>query len=842
MKISIMNTITLFIILTSIIGCSKFQETEVFSVKIPSFNSLLKDISKVEYVNGHLNFVIAYNSNDIQILNVNKKTISFHNASVKNVIFSNKTNKFIVTFISNRQNYLTFEKKITRVKDFNNLFFKKINNKLEPFEIIENNYNSESYSIPDIKISTREGKKYIILENGREIGPFEDIEIPSFDAVSRNWWTVARSSKDNYTLIINGVIAVDQANNIGIPSFFGTNFIVDVRKNNTNIILLNYKEIPIQPGELIPPLLQYNRWFAILVSNENYMMIGGEIDNQKYYVLLHSTNPMSYPYLDNYGNSWIIQEGKSKFLVKNYKKVLGPYEDIYSLQLNDKRLVFIYKSQGSWFLKDLGKEYGPFESIGEVFLVGNKILFNYESRGKNYVVYGNKVLGPYTRVIKLKTENHNDIIVFYEDNGKIFISLNGKTNLGPYDEVFWDTFSYKFGNFIFTFRMDNEIYINYSSKIFGPFKKVFMPILSDNGKSWGAGVMMEDNSFFLIFNGKLIGNYVSVDYDTIRINTKYAKWGGISQKNNGYYVSTSYFEMGPFERITQIKFSDDLTSANFISKVSNKYYVFYVRNGNILKKLGPYEMAVFVENDFNSNTIVVKKNKSYFVLNGKELFGPYDYIKSIINGSLYIAKKHKKDILLFNNKSLEMDNIVDIKTISKNRFLIIGFRNGEGILVDLNKNKTNTHTILVKTENLINDSKFSWVIKKNEWQYLLFDGEEIGPFNQIDIKSLKFETKTSSYGVIATKNGKKYIISNLGAIGPFEDIKKYIIVEGNIFYLSKVGNENILSINTKPNYKIKNVIDFDIDYKRYMLSFILLDNNNVVVKTLKLKDLLNLRN
>lgn len=828
----------LTIISVGVVSCGSVGN-EYFSYTLGENEELIPSMSKVEYFNGRLNFVISSSSNNSLFLNINGRLFKLGNSSLERVVLSSMTNNYVVIFVSNNQRFMIYRSKTFRIDASEEVFLGKDN------LVLINKYGYSSSSsgkgneIPDFNIQYKEDGKYIVLDTGQTFGPFLDVELPYLYTDRTNWWIVAKEKNGLYVLIVNGRIVSDKLQSVGIPSFSGKGFVVNVRKDDKHFLLSNFGELYLPFEEVMSPIVNGKNWFLLVRSSNTYFLVGGSLDVLKRYRIFYSsTNNISYPVFDKYGNVWIVEEGSSKYIIKNFRVSFGPYEDTYYLQMSSGDALFAYKNEGSWFVRFRDKNFGPFEFINEILYFEGSLVINFSSNAQNYIFHQNEVLGPFNEIIAL-TKREGRLIVLNYSNG-YYVVIQGQVTLGPYDEVFWNNFSYKNGRFLFSFKSNNMVYINYSSKVYGPFVNVYMPILSDDGKTWGAGVMNENHRFSLVLNGEVVDEYLSVDYESVRFDTKKATWGGVTEKNDGFFVTTSYGEFGPFDKVIQVKFSNDLSKVKFISKIKDKFYAFFVSNGKVFRRLGPYDMAVFINEDFENDLLVVKDGKRFVVYSSVYSNRSYAHLKEIGyfgRRNYVIHRRNGKDVLEVDGKTaIEMDRIVRVMNSEGSSLSVLGI-NRYGMLVRFSGGITNTNSVFVRKEEMLNDTRFFWVYKNNEWEYLIFDGLEIGPFSSIDRDSFRYEPKTKSYGFVATRDKKKFIVSSAGSFGPFESVLKFFVLNGKVLYL--VEDKGVRGLWVNDRRVCEGIIDFDIRYDGKELSFIRQDGRSVSVRTMRVEDLLN---
>lgn len=823
--------VILIIFLISSCGLLQDKGTTILSLKVSE--EILSEPIYVKYVNGKINYVITFKSNNSLILLVNGTTNIIPEIPIERIIFSNNPKRFLIIGVKNDTKYVFLNNKlIGKYKDLDEIFFSKNGNIITIQNESLKEFSKHINSNISFSIIQKGSAKYILTSDGKEFGPFTEVETPFQTIDLQNWWIVGKVNHSNYTLIINGIFRLDNLQDIGIPYFYETNFILTVKISNSNYLVVNGKLLPHPLKNLEQTTIHKKTWLAIEKSITN-RIIGENITKTNIKTLYTTTNRILNYLYDNYDNVWILEEYSNKiFLIKNFKFKEGIFDEVYPYTFENGEVAFVYRISNEWFLNWNRKTFGPFESVGEVSLVSKKITFYFTLNNQNYLQIGNQKLGPYNKILNLSIKE-NVPILFFEDNGKEFISIGNQKTLGPYERIYWNTLSYKNGKFLFVFEDKNQMYINYSSKVYGPFKNVYMPVLSEDGSMWGAGIMSYDNTFSLIFNGKIIGNYINVDYESIKLDSNNGRWGGITQKQDGFYITTSFSEFGPFERVFQLQFSEDLKKAKFSAKKDNQIFIFFTDKDKIKKILGPFNMAVFASKDFYNNLIVIQSNKDYYIYNNT-ILGPYKYIKEISerNNHLYfIYHNGRNEVLNINHKTIiEIPKIIRYKDFIRDWYVVAVDKTPKVIT------KTNSLEVFISKEELMNDKKFFWILKNNEWQYIIVDGEEIGYFNHINPESFLYDYKNNTFGVIGRKGDNFYLITSKKIFGPHKDILKFRILNNNTYlYLVKDTTTSKLYINDK--VLEEGVLDFDIDYKRENITFIIKLKNKIEIRTLKVSDL-----
>ncbi|MCX8029908.1 MAG: hypothetical protein N2712_07945, partial [Brevinematales bacterium] len=81
------------VIPTSMVSCGSLG-SEYFSHNLSENEKLMPSLSKVEYFNGRLNFVMSFASNNNLFLNINGRLFKLGNSSLERVLLSSITNNY----------------------------------------------------------------------------------------------------------------------------------------------------------------------------------------------------------------------------------------------------------------------------------------------------------------------------------------------------------------------------------------------------------------------------------------------------------------------------------------------------------------------------------------------------------------------------------------------------------------------------------------------------------------------------------------------------------------------------------------------------------------------------
>lgn len=822
-----MKELVTLVAIALLLSSCNLNQNEIY--RLGPKEKVVQNKSKVQYYNGLINYSLVVKDGNKTKVIVNGKTLNFTNTDIIDVVFLYKTNTFLISIVSNNKNYLLFKDKLLEFSsDVSNIF-------LLDKGILHLNTPPQENPTNLLDFVKKEGN-YLMIDNNR-FGPYEEIDLPSTCSDKRNWWLSAKTSEGKLDFFINGKKVLKNIDEVNIPSFYGTNWVVSIISNGFGYIVVNGKTIKKEFDEVFSPLVFKDKWFSVGKYKGIFELIRGNFYSENAKVLISSSNEVQYPSFTGQ-ISWIkINDGNYFYLIKNYKEHFGPYDEVYYPYYKKGFWAFIYRKDKKWFLKSYKNTLGPFESIEEVEINENgKIFFSFKSNNSSYMMIDNKILGPYEEIIYSLIHGSLPTVVFRKSEQQ-YISI-GNNVLGPFDEVFWNTISFSTnGKWIFSYRKGADHFINYSGKDFGPFNGIYMPTISKNGEIWGAGVLSKDNTFSLLYSGKILGNYIDVDYESIKFNEDEGTWGGVTKKNNGTFLTTSYKELGPFDDIVQLTFSDNLSRCNFTSIKNNKWELYSITKGKVKKLLDNCDYIYFQEDSKKEIAFIVFKRDTNFFINYRgKVFGPFNQIKelSLENGDFYfVASSKSNEVLNHNGRYIfSSKNIIRVKIHPKKDILHFDGKN-----FYLSDGKLSKKVLLPK-ETIMSGKIFFTHSKYNEWVYLFVEGNKYGPFNSININSFKYFPKFENFVVYVKKSGKFFVLTESKTFGPFDNIcNALFIAQDRLIYLAKKGNLFTAYLNEKKI--LDNVLSFSVDYNYKNITFMVVRDNKVFLKTMKAVDLLN---
>ena len=183
--------------------------------------------------------------------------------------------------------------------------------------------------------------------------------------------------------------------------------------------------------------------------------------------------------------------------------------------------------------------------------------------------------------------------------------------------------------------LGRQIYLSYKGSLYGPYN--YMDDKYDFTENRIALIAEKNEEYIVFVNGKEYGPYQMAYAGSFISDTEYAYYVYKQENDTEWGYDTDFYVNGKFypDVMTLQKSPKGLEAKVIYNKQKDQYFVEYNN-----QKFGPYDENIF-HLDFLSDgkTLIytaVKNNKSYFVLNGKEI-GSYDKI-GLIQFSL--DKKH----------------------------------------------------------------------------------------------------------------------------------------------------------------------------------------------------------
>lgn len=279
---------------------------------------------------------------------------------------------------------------------------------------------------------------------------------------------------------------------------------------------------------------------ALIYNRENKIM--KILFNGKIVGVLNNFNAFNYELWDlnliysfeNNFYSYCFEKDDGKYVNVN-GKILGPYEDVVlpesMITLNSKYFGFFYKLMNTWWAYYQGDVYGPIYKVD--FEVFNAI----DSQTSLSRWTDEQIKFEY----KIIEKNTNPTQYFIDIDQKQF---------GPYDRI---SVLENNGIYVFSYKRNEELYININNEIFGPFK--------EEGFNWYYRKIL----FFDNFKYFIIGDYIVKDKNGIRV--EYPLKDAPVTIRNGYF--TTALENGLY---TYVDSQNKKQIGSFFNSLSMDYY------------------------------------------------------------------------------------------------------------------------------------------------------------------------------------------------------------------------------------------------------------------------------
>ncbi len=348
---------------------------------------------------------------------------------------------------------------------------------------------------------------------------------------------------------------------------------------------------------------------------------------------------------DGKGYLLFVQKKGLHYLVQNGKKI-GPYDLIYDPEIDADEYGrtalyhFVYHHRKKKFVNINGKSYGPYDQIGpkggwyHLFVLNEQqFLFTFTRGGQAFVNINGQEFGPYDKVFNYHTTYKRDLYLDKKGNyafrylkdQKYYFHINGK-DYGPYDDFdeYKDILNFSQiaeGHFEFSANIDGQKYYVVDGKSFGPYEAENRSTFKRNrqNKDYIARVI-KDQQHYILHNGEEVGPFERVINWGFAEDLIYYEY----QKNGENYIKMNAIEYGPQGKMIASKFIADNNWFYIYNDPQNPLDQYLRLNGQ--PPIGPYEWIDqynVKRNERGSTGFVFQKGQDYYIyINGKEI-GPY---------------------------------------------------------------------------------------------------------------------------------------------------------------------------------------------------------------------------
>ncbi len=304
-----------------------------------------------------------------------------------------------------------------------------------------------------------------------------------------------------------------------------------------------------------------------------------------------------------------------KYYIWHDKKIEGPYDFLFYPRFSqspyEPALLTTFQRQGQWYVRFKGFEYGPYGKDTQAPHISlspmNDISISFKRDGAEYFLYNDQILGPY-----LKTggwtysPNAEHYAFWYVDVTNFAYEVDGERfSAGPdYQAPFFMP-----DDAMGLIRTRNKkLWLTIENREMGPFDFALPPVFSAHGKDYALLCDINGQSYVYTRNKKW-GPYLNVlgspaySPDESVLTFIYTR----STNEREYFLHLADEELGPFQFLMPVQWSDQGPSYAFLFSLDNQVYLNY--NGNIR---GPFSR--FTDIKFNQGSLYLATLSNHQVL------------------------------------------------------------------------------------------------------------------------------------------------------------------------------------------------------------------------------------
>lgn len=414
-----------------------------------------------------------------------------------------------------------------------------------------------------------------------------------------------------------------------------------------------------------------------------------------------------------------------------------------------------------------------------------------------------KKYGPYSTIngdtlgtlTPIALSDNGNFAFYFTKNKRRWMNINGK-EYGPYPNVDLSSVNvYNDGSFTFTYLANSrERYVIINEKRFGPF-----PNMSD----MKSGVA-PDGSYFYEYSDTLGNYYVNVNgrefrMEDITIHNYYSLSAYTYKENNKYKLHLPWGEEGPYDEIIYIGINQKEREVAYSYRVDKSWFL---KDGADI--YGPYKYLEPQGAFYLYNGKVVFKYTTpkgiYINISGNS-YGPYNYIKRFTmtpSGTFgYIFEENKKWYVNIDGK-IKSSGYMSLNDLflSDNGEWAFSYQEGKNeSYIKLEKGLIGPKKGYIDEIFLDSTGNPLYLYSADRNSYVSAFGNELGPFAIVD-NLAALSGGEYAFSVSSADNSRFGLIINGIMYGPFDKPVNFFIGDGGKYIFSvQADKQNYVSVN-----------------------------------------------
>jgi hypothetical protein len=254
------------------------------------------------------------------------------------------------------------------------------------------------------------------------------------------------------------------------------------------------------------------------------------------------------------------------------------------------------------------------------------------------------------------------------------------------------------------------------------------------------------------------------------------------QKKGLHYMVQDGKRIGPYDLIY-----DPEIDADEYGRTSFYHFIYHYRKKKHVningKSYGPYDQIgpkggwyhLFVIDDEHFLFTFTRDGEAFVNVNGKE-FGPYDKVFNYYT-------TYKRDLYL------DKDGNYAFRYLKNKKYYFHINGKDYGPYDDFDEYKDNLDF------SQIAEGRFEFSANINGEKYYVIDGKEMGPYQAENRSTLKRNRSNGDFLARVIKNQRQYILHNGEEVGPFERVINWGLAEDLIYYEYLKDGKNYIKIN-----------------------------------------------